>query len=88
MNLLKNSTTIKMIRNKCQKIRRGRKFQSTSSLWGEKKGTFGGPVEHVYIDTRLRDVREAHKRGRKRKSPTVKKKKKIGTWEGRKKCTN
>lgn len=41
-----------------------------------KKGTFGGPVEHVYIDTRLRDVREAHKRRRKRKSPTVKKKKK------------
>lgn len=64
-----------MIRNKCQKIRRRRKFQPTSSLWG-KKGTFGGPVEHVYIDTRLRDVREAHKRRRKRKSPTVKKKKK------------
>lgn len=63
-----------MIRNKCQKIRRRRKFQSTSSLWGGKKGTFGGPVEHVYIDTRLRDVREAHKRRRKRKSPTVKKK--------------
>lgn len=65
-------------------IRDGEENSSRQTVYERKKGIFGGPVEHMYIDIQGYGMYVRRIQKKKKKFDH----KKIGTWEGRKKCTN